>query len=156
MLCLPQPDMSVYYYIISCFFNMPERIYTDYGKDLLQSIHMSWSHVAGSGRAPSGAARQDLSSQGWSLHPSQKQGRMGGTGGSWGSHICPLFTVGTSRTHGRAQATELSSVHSLVGHRQLCDPHLPNASPQPKYDQHCHLEIPGTIFPPLCFQHDHF
>lgn len=81
---------------------MPERIYTEYGKDLLQSIDMSRTHVAGSGRAPSGAARQDLSSQVWSHHPSQKQGRMGGTGNSWGQHVCPLFTVGTSRTHGWA------------------------------------------------------
>lgn len=78
----PQNSFLSYYYIISHCFNASERIYTEYGKDLLQSTHMSRSHVAGNGGVPSGAARQDCTGQGWSHHRSQKQGRMGGMAGS--------------------------------------------------------------------------
>lgn len=52
---------SVYYCIISYFFNMPERIYTEYGKDLLQIL--GWYVCQGVGESP------------WGLLTSQAQGQ---------------------------------------------------------------------------------
>lgn len=98
MLCLPQTNIYfcflLYNFII---LYMSEIIYTEYSKDLIQSIHMSRSHVEGSGGASSGAARQELTSQGGSCHASQQQGRMGSIVGSivgsWQQHVCQLFTA---------------------------------------------------------------
>lgn len=88
-----------------------------------------------------------------SHHPSQKQGSMGDTEGSWGRHICPLFTVGTSRGHGWAQATELPSVHGLAAVEQFCNSYLPNASPQPGTIGIAVLNSPGPFFPCCALAH---
>lgn len=80
--------------------------------------------------------------------PSQPEaGQDGGHAGSWGRHVCPLFTW----IHGWAQTTELSSVCSLVGHGQFWNSRLPNASPsRARLVSIAVLDSPGPFFP-LCF-----
>lgn len=101
---------SLYFFYISLLFNMPERIYTEYGKGLLQRL--GWYVCQRAGESSWGLLTRQ--GPGQSHHPRQN-------GGPWeqlGWHICSLFTVRSSRTHGWAQATELPVLRSQAGRAQ--------------------------------------
>lgn len=166
MLCLPQSNISIYYYIIPHFSNMPEIIYLQNVAKTCRKAYLCqgpMQPVAPCGRewqgplgcCQAGPHQPETPSQPETPphHPSQKQGRMEGTGSSWGQHICPWLMVGASRTHGWAQATKLSSVHSLVKHRQFCNSYLPNASPQLSTVNIAVLNCPGPFISCCAFAH---
>lgn len=150
MLCLPQFNSSIDYYIIPYFSNMPEIFYLQnvaktYCKahlcqgpmQLVAPCSREWQGPLGGCQARPHQTRL--------VPPSQTDSRMGSTGRSWGQHICPRFMFRISRTHGRAQVTKLSSVHSLVEHGQFCNSYLPNASPQLSTVNIAVLHCPGPF-----------
>lgn len=155
MFCLPQPNISFCRTTISFHtFLICPREYIQNMAKTCRKAHICqgamWQGMAGPPRRLPG---RTAPARAGPTIPARSRAGWGGTAGSWGRHVCPLFTVGTGRIHGRAQTTELSSVRSLVGHGQFWNSRLPNASPQPSTISIAILDSPGPFFPCCALAH---